>query len=227
MKRKTVGRGAAVEEILQRFAELGIVRTVSLPVPTVETKNSSSEWGEALRPDARTQAQRYAHVRDMPRVPLALASGSTIRLSARGQNALGWKIINKSCPRFAPGGKPVYVRGTDKQWPYFDACYLRNLGVVVEEHGKMPNVVVHFTKRNWLFLIDPVACRGPVNTKRLTELMSVFAGSKAGLVFVTAVSNRRDLLKYAGDIAWGTGVWIASEPDHMVHFNGGRFLGRH
>ncbi len=26
-------------------------------------------------------------------------------------------------------------------------------------------------------------------------------------------------------IAWETHVWLASAPDHMIHFNGQRFLG--
>jgi len=64
-----------------------------------------------------------------------------------------------------------------------------------------------------------------VNPKRLAELKTLFAGSKAGLVFVTAFLNRRDLLKYFEEIAWETGVWVADTPDHMIHFNGERFLG--
>ena len=27
------------------------------------------------------------------------------------------------------------------------------------------------------------------------------------------------------EIAWETEVWIADNPDHMVHFNGDKFLG--
>ncbi|WP_286338729.1 BsuBI/PstI family type II restriction endonuclease [Bacteroides caecimuris] len=27
------------------------------------------------------------------------------------------------------------------------------------------------------------------------------------------------------DIAWETEVWIAENPDHMIHFNGDRFIG--
>ena len=190
-------------------------------------KLHTQEWDNALRrylADARTLAQRYAQVRDMQRIPLDLARGVTIRLSPGGQNNLIKKIINDFCPRFTPGGKPVYVGDTGKKWAYFDTAYLRSLGVTVEEHGKMPDVVVHFTKENWLVLIEAVTSHGPVNPKRLTELKVLFAGSKAGLVFVTAFLNRRGLLKYLGDIAWETEVWVAASPDHMIHFNGERFL---
>jgi hypothetical protein len=186
------------------------------------------DWDGALRrylADVRTLAQRYAQARDMQRIPLDLTSGATIRLSAGGQNVLIQRIINDFCPRFTPGAKPVYVGDTDKKWAYFDPDYLRSLGVAIEEHGKMPDIVVHFTKRNWLVLIEAVTSHGPVNPKRLTELKSLFAGSKAGLVFVTAFLNRRGLLKYLGAIAWETEVWVADGPDHMIHFNGERFLG--
>jgi len=30
---------------------------------------------------------------------------------------------------------------------------------------------------------------------------------------------------FLGSISWETEVWIADEPDHMMHFNGERFLG--
>lgn len=185
-------------------------------------------WDNALRQylaDVRTLAQRYAQTRAMQRIPLGLVPGVTINLSPGGQNALVAKIINEFCPRFTPDGKPVYVGDTDKKWAYFDADYLRSLGVTVEEHGKIPDVVVHFTNKNWLVLIEAVTSHGPVNPKRLTELEVLFAGSKAGLVFVTAFLNRRALLRYLGEIAWETEVWVADAPDHMIHFNGERFLG--
>ena len=108
---------------------------------------------------------------------------------------------------------------------YFDPEYLSSLGVTVQAHGKIPDIVVHFTKRNWLVLIEAVTSHGPVSPKRLTELKALFAGSKAGLVFVTAFLTRRGLLKYLGEIAWQTEVWAADNPDHMIHFNGKRFLG--
>lgn len=191
-------------------------------------KFGTLEWENALRrylTDARTLAQRYAQMRDMQRIPLDIASGITIKLSPGGQNALVEKIINEFCPRFTPAGKPIYIGDTDKKWAYFDADYLRSLGVTVEEHGKMPDLVVHFIEKNWLVLIEAVTSHGPVNPKRLTELRTLFASSKAGLVFVTAFLNRRGLLKYLGEIAWETEVWVADAPDHMIHFNGERFLG--
>jgi len=155
----------------------------------------------------------------MRRFALAVCSDLTIGPSASGQRELVKKIINEFCPRFAPGGRLVYVAGRNERCAYFDAGYLRGLGVVVEGQGKMPDVVVHFTKRDWLFLIEAVTRHGPVGAKRLTELTSLFAGSESGLVFITALPNRRSLSKRLEGVAWGTNVWIATAPDHMIHFD--------
>lgn len=188
----------------------------------------SAEWDDVLRDylvDVNTLAQQYRQLREMRRIPLDLTSGASIRLSPGGQNVLIQKVIDEFCPRFTPGAKPVYVGDTNKKWAYFDQSYLLSLGVVVEEHGKMPDVVVHDVNRNWLVLIEAVTSHGPMNVKRLTELKKLFRESKAGLVFVTAFLNRRTLLKYLGAIAWETEVWVSDAPDHMIHFNGQRFLG--
>jgi adenine-specific DNA-methyltransferase len=74
-------------------------------------------------------------------------------------------------------------------------------------------------------LIEAVTSHGPVDIKRHNELKHLFRGSKAGLVFVTAFESRKAAFKYLTQIAWETEVWCADEPDHLIHFNGERFLG--
>ena len=61
--------------------------------------------------------------------------------------------------------------------------------------------------------------------KRRKELKELFAGCTAGLVFVTAFKTRRSMQSFVSQIAWESEVWIAEDPDHMIHFNGERFLG--
>ena len=39
------------------------------------------------------------------------------------------------------------------------------------------------------------------------------------------VPRRDEFRRHVADIAWETEVWIASDPDHLVHFNGEKFLG--
>ena len=95
----------------------------------------------------------------------------------------------------------------------------------MDSAAKIPDVIVHDTKRNWLLLIEAVTSAGPVDGKRRKELKDLFAGCKAGLVFVTAFETRRTMQTFVSHIAWESEVWIAEDPDHMIHFNGERFLG--
>lgn len=89
----------------------------------------------------------------------------------------------------------------------------------------MPDVVLHFTAKNWLLLVEFVTSHSPVDGKRHAELAKLFAGSPAGLVYVTAFPNRAIMSRYLGEIAWETEVWVADAPSHLIHFNGVRFLG--
>lgn len=190
----------------------------------------STEWDKSVRAyltSVETLKKRYAREREMERIPLTLTSGKTISLSPGGQNVLIKEIIEEFCPRFTPGGKPVYVGDTDEKWAYFDEDLLRGLGVVVDSHGKMPDVVIYHEAKGWLVLIEAVTSHGPVNPKRRNELDTLFRGSKAGLVYVTAFLTRRAMVKYLNDISWETEVWVAESPSHLIHFNGERFLGPH
>jgi type II restriction enzyme len=135
------------------------------------------------------------------------------------------KIVDDFCPLFTPGAQVIYVGDTETKWAYFDSDALRALGVEIEEHGKMPDVVVYYKAKKWLVLIEAVTSHGPVNPKRRQELKELFAASKAGLVYVTAFLDRRTMMKYLDDISWETEVWIAESPTHLIHFNGERFLG--
>ncbi len=64
-----------------------------------------------------------------------------------------------------------------------------------------------------------------MNEERVFELKKMLKTCKADLIFITAFTSRTDYRKYAADIAWESEVWLADNPDHMIHFNGDKFLG--
>jgi adenine-specific DNA-methyltransferase len=163
--------------------------------------------------------------RKMAQIPVTLPDGQTLQLSAGGQNVLIKEIIEQFAPRFTPGGHVIYVGDAGEKHLLNDEEYLAKLGVVIDRHGKMPDVVIHYKDRNWLVLIEAVTSHGPVNMLRHTQLKDLFAGSNAGLVFVTAFLDRQAMREYLPDIAWETEVWVADAPTHLIHFNGERFLG--
>jgi len=188
----------------------------------------TTEWEKGIKTylsSVETLKKRYAQEREMKRIPIEVAPGKVMSLSPGGQNILVEKIIDDFCSVFTPGGKIVFVGDTDEKFAYFDEGLLKHLGVEIESHGKMTDVVIYHEKKNWLVLVEAVTSHGPVNPKRMSELKKLFKDSKAGLVFVTAFLDRQSMLKYLDEISWETEVWVAESPTHLIHFNGERFLG--
>ncbi len=188
----------------------------------------AQDWNEKLTfylSGRNTLAAKYAKEREQNKVAVKITEGKEITLSPGGHSELIRDIIEEFGARFVPGGVLIYVGDTGDKWGYFDEPLLKTLGISIDSHGKMPDVVLFCVKRNWLILIESVTSHGPVDGKRHAELSQLFSNSKVGLVYVTAFPSRSLMRHHLGDIAWETEVWVADAPSHLIHFNGERFLG--
>ncbi len=191
-------------------------------------KRGLPDWGAALaayREKQASLAEQYAAARDLAMVPVTVGDGEIIKLSPGAHSLLMKEIVEEFAPRFAPGSHLVYAGDTGDKFGYFDEAYLAGLGVRVDSHGKMPDVVLHDVNRDWLLLVESVTSHGPVDGKRHRELSVLFAHATPGLVYVTAFPDRATMGRYLPEIAWETEVWVADAPTHLIHFNGERFLG--
>jgi adenine-specific DNA-methyltransferase len=163
--------------------------------------------------------------RNIPRIPITLPTGKTLSLSSGGQNQLIKAILEEFCPRFTPSSMILYIGDAENKFIIKETKQLQELGLNLDPHGKMPDIVVHYQAQNWLVLVEAVTSHGPINLKRRNELQSLFELSNLGLVFVTAFPSRKEMVPYLAEISWETEVWLAEQPDHLIHFNGERFLG--
>jgi hypothetical protein len=240
--RETVRR-----QTMHQFVEAGIAlynpdkpsRPVNSPASVYQIEPSAlalmqgfdgPEWHDKLTTylaGQQTLAAQYAHEREQSLVPVQILPGKKITLSPGEHSKLIRAIIEDFAARFVPDAVLIYAGDTGDKWGYFDAALLAKLGVNVDSHGKMPDVILYHPDRNWLLLVESVTSHGPVDGKRHTELARLFAESSAGLVYVTAFPNRAIMSRYLGEIAWETEVWVADTPSHLIHFNGERFLGPH
>ena len=175
--------------------------------------------------DRDTLVSKYAKEREHLLVPAQIDSNTEILLTPGAHSELIKRIIEDFAPRFAPNSTLIYAGDTGAKVGHFNEALLAELGVTINKHGKMPDVVLYFSEKDWLILIESVTSHGPVDCKRHEELAQLFANSSAGLVYVTAFPDRAIMRKYLGDIAWETEVWVADAPTHLIHFNGVRFLG--
>lgn len=169
--------------------------------------------------------EAYRRSREGLRVPLTLPTGSIVYLSPGEHNVLQVAIVEEFGPRFAPGATVLYVRDTALKHVVYEAEELKRLGVPITEHDKLPDAVLYWPQKNWLYLVEAVTSHGPVSSKRHRELERMLRDCTADCVYVTTFHTMDDFRKYAADIAWETEVWIADNPDHMIHFDGPKFLG--
>jgi len=187
-----------------------------------------AQWNTARKTflDARgSLMELYRNKRIAAMVPARLPDGRVLTLSPGKHNKLQAAIIKEFLPRFAPGAEVLYFGDTAKKDLHVQVDALERLGIPISEHGKLADVVLFDTKRHWLFLIEAVTSHGPMSPKRAVELKKMFSRCKAGLVLVSAFPDFAEFRKNIKDIAWETEVWIAEIPDHLIHYNGDKFLG--
>ncbi len=189
---------------------------------------NSKQWNSNLKKYFSNREKLidiYAGKRNLSKIPITISSKLKIELSPGKHSELIKAIIEEFASRFIPNGILIYAGDTGSKWSYFDEEKLQKIEVKVDSHGKMPDVIIYYPKKNWLILAEAVTSHGPVDAKRHQELKNLFADSSAGLVFVTAFPNRLLMARYLREIAWETEVWTADAPSHLIHFNGVRFLG--
>lgn len=193
-------------------------------VKTYKTKN----WDKALKnfiDKVGKLSEVYLKERELNQIPVTLQNGETIKLSAGKHNEVQAAIVEQFAPRFANGGTLLYLGDTAKKDLFVDEKGLKDLGIPIDQHSKLPDVVIYDNKRKWLFLIEAVTSHGPVSPKRLLELEDFLKNCKVGKVYVTAFPDMSEFKKHSNNIAWETEVWLMEVPDHMIHFNGDRFMG--
>ncbi len=168
---------------------------------------------------------KYAGKRELRKIPIKLADGTILKFSPGKHNEVQIAIIEEFAPRFAPGSSLLYVGDTAKKDLYMDSMTLEKLGIPIDQHSKLPDVVLYDKKKKWLFLIEAVTSHGPVSPKRIIELEKLLGNCKTGKIYVTAFPDLNEFKRHTKGIAWETEVWLAEVPDHMIHFNGDRFMG--
>lgn len=167
----------------------------------------------------------YRAARQGRLIPVLLPSGEELTLSPGEHNALQAAIVQGFAPRFAPGSLLLYLGDTAKKHLHVEEQGLAVLKIPVTKHDKLPDVVLHLPAKNWLFMIEAVTSHGPVSPKRKRELEAVLENCPIPRVYVSAFPDLKEFKRHAEDIAWETEVWVAEMPDHLIHYNGEKFLG--
>ena len=188
----------------------------------------TAAWSKKLKAFNKNKpslAELLARKRNIEQIPVTLPGGKPLQLSLGEHNILQKEIIEQFLPRFGSDCKVLYIGDTSNKMLHIDEAALKELQFFKLSHDELPDIIAISKKHNWLYLIEAVHSSGPMSEIRVHELKKLLKDCKAELIFVTAFLTRADFRKWTMDIAWETEVWIADNPDHLIHFNGHKFLG--
>ncbi len=187
------------------------------------------EWDSAVKLFRRERGalvERYAQGRNRNMIPVTLPDGLELSLSSGRHNEVQRAVVEQFAPCFAPGSRLLYLGDTAKKYLFVDRKGLNDLSIPITEHDKLPDVVLYDANRNWLFLIEVVTSHGPVTPTRMVDLETMLRACPAGAVYVSAFPDFGEFRQHMTNIAWETEeVWLCERPDHLIHFDGERFLG--
>ncbi len=169
--------------------------------------------------------EHYQRSRQALALPLKLADGRQLYLTPGKHNELQIAVIEKFGPRFAAGATILYLGDAANKFVIYERERLEQLGVPITVHDKLPDIILLHEARNWLYLIEAVTSHGPVSHKRKHELEELLKACTAKRVYLSAFLDFAGFRRHTPNIAWETEVWIAEMPEHMIHYNGEKFLG--
>jgi type II restriction enzyme len=169
--------------------------------------------------------EKLQRKRALNTIPVVLPSGTKLEFSQGVHNDLQKAIIEDFLPRYGFGANVLYIGDTADKYLHLDKTALEQLNFFEISHEELPDVIAFSKEKNWLYLIEAVHSSGAISELRLLQLKELTKECKADIIYVTAFLDRKTFRKFIADIAWETEVWIANNPDHLVHFNGDKFLG--
>jgi len=187
----------------------------------------TNKWQDTLKrfvDQQGTLIEKYNRERDIVRVPVTV-NGQAFSFSAGEHNALQKAILEEFAPRFAKGAEVLYVGDTENKALIKNREILESLRVRLGDHDKLPDVVLYSEDEKWIYFIEAVTSVGPISNKRMREFNTMTMECNAGIIFITAFPDMSVFKKFIDQLAWETEIWIADNPDHLIHLNGDKFIG--
>lgn len=160
-------------------------------------------------------------------VQVTLPSNEILKLTPGGHNELQKAVVEVFLRKFGMGAQVLYIGDTKSKYLYKKSDILNGIHFFDLKHDMLPDIVAYSKDMNVVFLIEAVYSSGPMSEARVAKLRELLKECPCEKIFVTAFLNKKKFQSMVSEIAWESEVWIADSPDHMIHFNGSRFLKVH
>jgi len=177
-------------------AHYGIAKEALAVIQTFGSKNWKKNATE-FRASVGDLSKKYAKNKAVARVPVKLPNGKVLKLSPGKHNEVQSAIVEQFLPEFADGSELLYLGDTETKDLYTDKKILAEIGIPIDQHSKLPDVVLYHREKHWLYLIEAVTSHGPVSPKRMHELEEMLVNCDAGKIYVTAFPDFKEFKKWS------------------------------
>ena len=174
----------------------------------------------------KTLAEKLSAVRPMEMLSVTTQDGKKIELVDGEHNFIQKEIIESLLPRYGNNATVLYCGDANNKYGViYEKEAMEKLGFNDLKQGILPDIVAYSAEKDWIYLIEAYHTSNPITPERKMQLMQMLGENKTKAVFITAFENITAYKSCPEELAWETEVWIATDPDHMIHRNGKRFMG--
>lgn len=169
----------------------------------------------------QSQGKGWRQQSHQTEVPVEVGQAQPFFLSPGAHSRLTAAVIEVYAPAFLKRPRVVYLGDTRHKGGYQNRDLMRELNLPVQVTANLPDAILFCETERRLVVVEVVASSGPISAARLVQLESLVmqcVSLGVRLHYVTVFPSRRIFRRFVEDIAWGTDVWIADEPEHLVRF---------
>lgn len=192
---------------------------------TAQYLDAVKQWQSAHL--SRESLSRVALVRHLN----AAADAVTAHIPSRGprhlaagrSSAIAKAVIEVFAVRIMDKPAVIWLSESGNQSPLEDAGLASAIGLDISDSGILPDIIMADLgpPKPILVFVEIVATDGPMTESRRAAIyrLTDHAGySRSSVALMTAFMDRDtpEYRKASSTTAWGTFVWIASEPDNLV-----------
>jgi type II restriction enzyme len=151
---------------------------------------------------------------------LRLADGRKFLVTQENYSALQVAIIENYGPRFAPGAIVLYISDIPDGSAIHEKGRLEKLGIIATTFEELPDFVLYLAPKDRLYFIEAGIAHRAITHKRRKVLEQISKNCKAARIYVSAFPDFSRYRKHAANIAWYSCVWLATNPDHTIYYDG-------
>jgi hypothetical protein len=204
----------------------------SLLLTDAEFVREAEDWRHEHLSEAALNRQRLMAavlVHSTDEVIITLPGGETRRLSHGSSSLIAQAVVEKFAPYFLRTPRVAWLSESRKKVISRDENVVKLLGLSIDTSKVLPDLILvdfgtHPSHGELLVVfVELVATSGPITEVRKRQLLDIVQASQVdpkNVRFVTAFLDRGDkgFASSIAQIAWGTHVWITTEPRNLVSF---------